>query len=335
MRHLTRRSERIALASPTKIRSMSLNEYTRPLRLCGAMLSLLLLAFASAGAQETYEVVANVTVSSNTLDPDLQDEVSGFAAELERYINQTQWYGDGWKGTPVDLTISVMFKSGSPDGIFEANLLVVSQRDIHQSPEGSPMMRIMDEKLSFRYARNQSLQQNPGIYDPITSPIDFYVYVALGLDLDTYGYLGGSDMYEKALQIARRGELETSAGRAAGWSTDDGAGAFSRQNLIKELTNTRFQPIRKFFLDYHYNGLDRLKEFPDVARDSMNIYINDLMRIKDNLVASSTLIRVINDTKHQEFAKVFRGYEDPTIWDRLLFIDPSHSTIYEEGKNGR
>ena len=278
------------------------------------------------------EVESTVTINSERLSLALREEVAGFADELERYVNETRWVGDSWEGEPIRLDFTVAFSSGNDEGDFRASLAIVSQRDIHRSDRYSPLMRVLDEKWSFVYVRNQQFQQNAVGYNAITSVIDFYVYTALGLDLDTYGYLGGTEMFERALQIARRGELETSAGRADGWSANDPTGSFSRQNLIRELTTPRFEPLRKFMLNYHYNGLDRLDEHRDAALDSLEVYVTDLMQVKNNLVSSSTMIRIINDSKHLEFAEVFTGYGDGTIWDKLLFIDPTHQSVYEEAR---
>ena len=284
---------------------------------------------------EAQEVRATVVVDAQQMPVDRQEEVAGLAAELERYVNTTQWYGDGWAGKPLDVTISIGFTEPVGDRGYRAQLVFVSQRDIYRSATASPIMRILDDGWTFTYTRNQTLQQNTATYDQITSVIDFYVYIAIGLDLDTYGYLAGDQLFERAASIARRGELETSAGRAIGWGRDGGTGGFSRYNVINELTNTRYHPIRRFLLNYHYNGLDRLNEYPERALDSLSSYIDNLVAVKDRLVSSSTLIRMINDAKHIEFAGTFEGYDDRTIWAKLLYLDPTHQSVYEAARDGR
>lgn len=293
---------------------------------------LMLLLVASTASGQAIRATVNVDVTR--LPVDIQEELAGFGPELERYIATTRWVDD-WDQEPVNISLTVGFSEVLGEGSYVAQLVFVSQRDVHRSPSISPIMRILDDGWSFRYMRNQQMQQNTATYDAITSVIDFYVSIAIGLDLDTYGYLGGAEMYERAASIARRGELETSAGRTFGWDRDVAGGGFSRYNLINELTNARYFPIRRFLLNYHYNGIDRLSEYPDRARDSIVTYISDLVRIKDNLVSSSTLIRMINDAKHLEFATTFRGYHDPSIWARLLYLDPTHQSVYENARDGR
>lgn len=304
--------------------------FLRTALLCAAVFFAFLIAAAPSAVAD--EVEAIVSVNSERLPIKLREEVAGFAAEFERYVNETRWVGDGWQGAPIQLNVTVAFTQGNDDGQFRASIAIVSQRDIYLSDRYSPTMRIIDEKWTFKYVRNQQFRQDPVGYDQVTGLIDFYVNIAIGLDLDTYGYLGGKEQYERAMQIARQGELAVSAD---GWSVDEPIGSFSRQNFIRELTNIRFYPLRKFLLDYHYNGLDKRAEYPERALDSLAKYVTDLVKIKDNLVSSSTLVRVINDTKHLEFAEIFTGYKDRTIWEKLLYLDPTHQSVYEEARNKR
>ncbi len=299
------------------------------------VLAFLLLCILAPARSDAQVIRASVSVDASRLPVDVQEELAGFGPELERYLMTTRWIDGEWEQEPVDVTVSIGFTESPSDDSYVAQLFFISQRDIFRSPDPSALMRILDESWTFRYSRNQQLQQNTATYDEITSLLDFYVYIALGLDFDTYGYLGGTPMYDKAAAIARRGELETSAGRTIGWDRDASTGGFSRYNLINELTNARYFPIRRFLLDYHYNGLDRLSEYPDRARDSISSYIDDLVLIKDNLVAASTLIRMINDAKHLEFASTFTGWRDPSIWARFLYLDPTHQSVYERARDGR
>lgn len=300
------------------------------------LLTVLVGGLLVATKSSAQEVRATVVVDALQLPVDKQEEVAGLEVELERYVNGMQWYGDGWAGKPIDVTISIGFTESVGERGYRAQLVFVSQRDIFQSASASPIMRILDDGWTFSYTRNQTLQQNTATYDDITSVIDFYVYIALGLDLDTYGFLAGDQLYERAATISRRGELETSAGRTIGWGRDAvGGGGFSRYNLINELTNTRYQPIRRFLLNYHYNGLDRLAAYPERALDSLSSYIDNFVQVKDRLVSASTLIRIINDAKHIEFAGTFKGYSDKSIWAKLLYLDPTHQSVYESARDSR
>lgn len=278
------------------------------------------------------EVAASVTVSYDRLSLQGQSEVAGFAEEMKRYIESMRWTSHDWEGDKISMNFNVVFTGESGDGAYGATLIVGSQRSIGRSDKQSAMMKILDNAWNFHYVRNQPFIQDPTRYDDLTGLIDFYVFVAIGLDFDSYSPNGGTAMYEQARLIAQRAQVVNSV---AGWGTDAAPGSYSRMNFIKELTNLRYEPIRKFIYNYHYNGLDLLSENRNAALDSLSSCISDLVQAVDRLVEPSTIVRVLNDTKNLEYAELFRDYTDPEglIWRKLVYLDPSHKQVYDAARD--
>lgn len=303
-----------------------MKQSTRALSL--AILTLLLVPIAG----RAQEIEATVTVNSDRLSPAGREEVAGFADEMLRYINSTRFTTDQWDGEKVRMNFNVVFVGEGGGGRFDVNLMAGSQRSIFKAESVSPMLKVFDENWSFRYVRNQPLQQAPGSFDEVTSVIDFYVYLALGLDLDSYDYQGGSRMFEKAREIAQRASMAD----AKGWSLDYKPGRFSRYGLVRELTDIRYLPIRKFIYDYHYAGLDLAAEGGrEAAIDSIDSHLSKLVVALDKLVEPSTTMRVLADAKNVEFSELFAGYKDPQVWRKLMFIDPGHQMVYEKARDRR
>jgi hypothetical protein len=275
------------------------------------------------------EIDATVTVNDDRLPLAARQEVVGFADEMQRYINTTRWTADEWEGEKVKVNINVVFDNVEGN-VYTARILFGSQRNVNKSTNLSPMMKVLDEQWEFRYVRNQPFQQEPTRYDEVTGLIDFYIYIALGLDFDSYAYGGGNPMYERAAQIAQRAQIRQDLN---GWGTHETPGSYSRYGLIQELTDLRFLPIRRFIFDYHYNGLDLLADNRSAGLDSISTHLTSLVKAKDKLVQSSTLIRVLNDAKNIEYAELFAGSgADNIVWRKLLYIDPGHQSVYEEAR---
>jgi hypothetical protein len=296
----------------------------RVARTLAVLLGLGALTLAPLRAQE---VDATVAVNVDQLPSSLQQEVAGFGEELSRYINTTRWTDLDWSGDKVKMNINVVFTEGSSEGDFSAKILVGSQRSVYKSDNLSPMIKVLDDGWLFHYVRNQPFQHDPTRYDDLTGLIDFYVYLAIGMDLDSYAEFGGSSMYDKAWTLAQRAQL-LQGDAAKAWTTQATPGSWSRYGFVKELTDIRFQPIRRYIYDYHYNGLDLLAKDRASALDSINGYLSDLVRAIDKLVQPSTIVRVLNDAKNTEYAGLFIGYHDPVVWRKLLYIDPGHQSIY-------
>jgi hypothetical protein len=285
----------------------------------------LLLTSAAARAQE---VEATVTVNADQLPASLRDEVAGFADDMKRYIDDMRWTDYDWDGLKVRMNFNVVF-TGYNDGNLNAKLLVGSQRTIDKSEGTSPMMKVLDENWAFPYSRNQPFQRDYNRYEELTGLIDFYVYIALGLDLDSYNQFGGTPMHVKAREISQRAITRSSGGP---WSTQVQSGVFSRIGLVRELTDIRYNAVRQFVYDYHFNGLDLLGTNRAAALDSVNKHLSALVIAKNKLVEGSTLLRVLTDAKHVELSELFVGFADETVWRKLSYLDPGHATIYDAAR---
>jgi len=297
----------------------------QPIKAAAAILALAPLPLCSQ------EIEAIVSVGYDRLSLNGQGEVAGFADELKRYVESIRWTDQEWEGERILMNFNVVFTGEGGNGSYTATLIVGSQRTINGSEKRTPMMKILDNAWSFQYVRNQPFIQDPTRYDELTGIIDFYTCIAIGLDLDSYSPKGGTTLYEKALAVARRAQVVSNI---PGWSTDGTPGAFTRDNFIKELTTLRFDPLRMFIYNYHYNGLDLLARDGPRALDSINEHLSDLVRAVDKLVQPSTIVRVLNDTKHLEYAELFRDYNDPEglVWRKLLYLDPSHKQVYDAAR---
>lgn len=294
--------------------------------LIGFFLATLVWGWPQAAAQE---IESSVSINVDQIPSADQEELSGFADEMKRYIDEMKWTGEDWSGEKVAMNISVVVTGGG-NGYYTAKFLVGSQRKVDGSGNLTPMMKVLDEYWEFRYSRNQPFQHDPTSYDHLSGPIDFYAYVALGLELDSRTLYGGNAMYERASELAQRAQLRSDS---KGWTTQAVTGSYSRVGFIRELTNARFAPLRAYIFNYHKNGLDLLASNRAAGIDSINNHLTSLVFAIDKLVESSTIVRVLNDTKYREYAELFAGSRDAMVWRKLMFIDPIHQAIYEEAKN--
>ncbi|MBC8143996.1 MAG: DUF4835 family protein [bacterium] len=275
------------------------------------------------------EIEATVAVNSDQLSSLLREEVAGFADDMKRYVDDMRWTDYQWDGEKIKMNFNVVF-TGYENGELKAKLLVGSQRAIEKSEGGSPMMKVFDESWTFPYSRNQPFQRDYNRYDELTGLIDFYVYVAIGLDLDSYELYRGVPMHAKAREVMQRAQSRSSGGA---WTTQVQSGVYSRYGLVKELTDIRYNPFRQFIYNYHYNGLDLLAKNRAVALDSVDTFLTELVVTKNKIVEGSTLLRVLTDAKHVEWSELFAGYADETVWRKLTYLDPSHTTVYEAARN--
>lgn len=292
-----------------------------------ARLLLVLIVFSPAAIAQ--ELDCEVTVNYESIPTSHRDFLAEFADEIREYMNEQRWTDDEFGDTRIQCTLDIFFLSVSGENHYSARAFVGSQRPIYGTDRSSGVVRILDKQWNFRYTENQPMYHDVFKFDPLASFLDFYGYVILGYDYDTYENMAGTPFYQKALDILRLGQSGTGS---RGWERGS-SGAYNRAVLIDELLSAKFQLFREGLLRYHYEGLDLLKSDPDQARKNIARVMEDLVKVRKQLNERSLALKIFFDTKYQEIAEVLVGYSDKSLFDRLGEIDPTHESTYQEYKD--
>lgn len=273
------------------------------------------------------ELDANVTVNYENLPVAAKDRLINFATQIRDYLSNNKFTRQNWEGDKIKCNFNIFFTGASDELTYTAQLVISSQRVIEGTPRSSLMLSIMDNTWQFKYERNQAMYFNQTDFDPLTSLLDYYAYIIIGFDLDSYYRLGGTEFFSKALDIAVKG---ASSQFPDGWQSK--STAYNRRGLVENLVNAKFQQLRQDIFDYHYNGLD-LYHSPKTkaqAQESMVKLIRNLEKVRSQLDPRSVLLKVFFDAKAGEFVEYLKDYKDKEIFNILKRIDPSHISKYDE-----
>jgi hypothetical protein len=274
------------------------------------------------------ELDCTVTVNYEQLDNASKDKVVNFANDIQNYLNTTKFSGSDWNWEKIKCSLNIFFTSASEDVNFAAQVVISSQRKIEGTNKYTLMLTIMDNLWKFKYEPNQALYFNPTIFDPLTSFLDYYAYIILGFDADSYEPLSGSTYFQKAYDIAILG---TTTKYSEGYQLS--STSYNKRGLVENLLNAQYQTFRHDFYNYHYNGLDIFAKKPDKAVSNMANLIKNLFDIKDKIDRRSPLLKVFFDSKYNEIIEYMKKYPDQSIFEKLKSIDPAHVTKYNEAIN--
>ena len=273
------------------------------------------------------ELDATVTINVEQLDTSSRGRLDNFKTQMQDYLNNTKFTKQPWQGEKIKCSFTVFFVGSPDETTYSAQMVVTSLRPIYATRLSSLMLNIMDSNWQFVYQRNQSMYFNQKDFDPLTSFLDFYAYIIIGFDGDSFDKMGGTDCFQKALEICVKGG---SSAFSKGWLTE--STVYNRRVLVDNLLNTKYQQFRADYFDYHYNGIDLLH----VENQTQNGYYNmiklvkDIERARDDLDPRSVLLKVFFDAKAGEFAENFKGYPDKSVLTLLKKIDPPHTSKYDE-----
>ncbi len=275
------------------------------------------------------ELNCEVTVNLEKIPSAVRDNLRNFADDVRRYMNDTRWTNEDFAGDKIKCTINIFFQNGTPEGRYTAQAFIGSQRPVYigneKSDKASPIVRILDDRWEFNYVPNQRMVQDEFQFDPLTDFLDFYAYLIIGLDVETYSELAGTRYFQKAINICTQ-----ASATAFGKDWQVAGAAYSRYGIVEELLNPKTQPFRFSFFSYHFDGIDLLATEPAKGLETMLNAIEAIGDLRQKQNPRSIVIKAFFDAKYLEIAEAFQRFPDRNVYRRLSAADPAHQSTYEE-----
>jgi hypothetical protein len=289
----------------------------------------LVLVFVSSSIVRSQELNCQVTVNTDNITSADRDYLRGFKSDIERYLNSTHFTDANLYGEKISVYMNIFFTQVTGPNRYRAEVVIGSTRPKYVGNDVSDsvtqVLRLKDSQWEFPYVPNQRIYFDEYSFDPLTDFLDFYAFVIIGFDLDTYKALDGAPIFQKALNTAT-GAL--SSPFSADWQSTSG---YSRNGLAQELTNPRNEPILQAYFTYHFNGIDMLATDSRTALDNILGAIESIYRVRQQN-AMSLMTKIFFDAKAKEIAKIFQSYPDISVFDKLATYDPEHRTDYMDAK---
>ena len=271
------------------------------------------------------QLECGVSVNYESVSTTHKDLLANFGTDIQSYLNNYPWGPDS--DIKVKCNMSIFIQSVIGENRYSAQVIIVSQRERLGSKENTAMVRLKDDQWEFSYVQNRPLNHNPSDFNELTSFLDFYAFLILGYDYDSYEPLGGTDWFRKASDVANLGR---SRGQQ-GWQGS--TGTYSRTQLIDDILNPTLAPVRHAGYEYHFAGLDSLVLNPAQAQKRILMALERIGEARKKSDPRNLAMRVFFDAKHLEIAELFKDYPDPTIYKKLGQIDPMHISTYEGFKH--
>lgn len=299
--------------------------FCRSFRILTSLVFAAAIGLGSPSTAAAQEFNCSVTLDYSSLSGSDFTFLGDLKDRMEEYINQRTWTDDRFLETErIECSIQVVVEESISLTSFRSRLIIALRRPIYNTSQYSTVVRFNDSDWQFNYAQGQPLVFDLERYDPLTSVLDFYAYVMLGYDYDTFDERGGTEFFQVARRIGERAQSQS----APGWSQiGDDRG---RMNLITQILDPRFQALRTAYFDYHFGGLDHFVTQSETARSTVFSVLEQLDELFDQ-VNRQFVIDLFFSAKSSELASVFRGSpESMAAYDLLSQLDPAHMSDYQE-----
>ncbi len=276
----------------------------------------------SARAQEFN---CQVTVNYQQLSGSEYSFLKELEEKVELYLNEQSFTKDRYQDYErINCQMTIIFEEALTLTSFSARMVLSTSRPIYGVPQVTTILQINDSSWQFNFSQGTPLIFDIERFDHLTSVIDFYAYIMLGYDYDTFEEYGGTPHFERARRVA---ELAESQG-AIGWQ-DLGANR-GRSDLVDQVLDPRFRSLRKAYYDFHFSGLDIFVDETESAQENVLEALKNLDELYDS-VSRQYVLDIFFTTKADEIAAIFEESQlSSEAFNLLSRIDPANLSKYEK-----
>lgn len=277
------------------------------------------------------EFNCEVTLNHRQISGSSYDYVSELKTDLENYLNTYRWTNDRYEPHErIMCNIQVVLTGVDSNFNYNAEVVFTMRRPIYNTNQQSLTLVLSDTNWRFHYPRNKNLVHDDMQFDDLASFIDFYAYIMLGFDYDSFSELGGTAFFNLAQNVF---DLGQNSG-VPGWGRSIGAQR-NRFGLITDLSNPAYEDLRRAIYRYHRLGLDQFTLDEDIARTQV---MNALEMLRNNkrVTSNNYLFDIFFSSKYTEIVALFRDSDVETrleAYNLLRDVDPAHSSEYERLQN--
>ena len=261
---------------------------------------LLFAAFATLFMSQAAELQCKVTVTTDRLGATDDDYFTRLEETISRYLNDNRFTNTTFApGERISCNFLLEVTDFDSDRV-KGRLSVQSTRPVYGSSYMTTMLNFRDNDISFDYSRGESLDFRPADNDSeLASILDFYAYLILGLDFNSFSPSGGNQYLSTAETIA----TGRSSSGSQGWdrfSTSD-----NRGSLINSITSPAVAGnIASLIYTYHRLGLDRMSISMPKAVQSVNQAVATLPSIMQ-AAPMSVFLKLFGETKLDELQGIY------------------------------
>ncbi len=266
-------------------------------------LTVLAAVFTAAGVL-AQELDCKVEVNTDQLSDTREEIFTELQQTVSDYMNHTRFTDTKFAvneriGCRLFLTVT-----GYNDGVVSGELQVQSVRPVFNSSYNSTLLNIKDEHIAFPFRPADRLTfSETTVESNLTALLDFYAYLILALDFDSFSPRGGQPYVERMASIVQQAQ----ASGSSGWRMfDDNR---NRAAIAEALSAAAPAALRDMSYEYHRNGLDVMSLSPDKGRDAITSSLATLSKVNE-MAPFSVALTMFHDSKLDELINVYsRGAE--------------------------
>ena len=289
---------------------------------------LALLAVLGIHAQE---LQVKVSVNHSQIQGTDASVFDNLQQTIEQFMNERAWTNLQFQKNEriqcnLNLTVNKYLRD---ENRFECTALIQANRPVYNAAYTTTLYNNRDANFNFVFQQFDQLNfAEENIDNQLTALLAYYAMLLIGLDLDSFSPMGGTDVLQRCLVLVNNAQ---NLGFPGWKSFEDNRNRFA---IINDYMDEGMKPFRQLQYDYYRKGLDEMANNAERGRSEISTALeNDLQKAHQDKPLS-LLPQIWTDYKKDELASIYKGKgtqkEKQRIYDLLMAMNASQNNTWEK-----
>lgn len=292
---------------------------------------LLLIYFTVTTSVAAQELNCKVEINTDQVEGTNKQVFTTLQEAMNDYMNTNVFTNNQFSANEkIDCRLFFTVKEYN-DGKITGDLQVQSSRPVYNSTYTTTILNFKDTKIDFNYMENEPLIFTlDHMESQVTAILNFYAYLILALDYDSFSPRGGEPYFERLKTIVQQAQSSGESGWKAFEDTKN------RSAVLSAFTDQSTQSLRDLLYNYHRKGLDEMSVSPDKGRAKITETL-DVIKEVYSKAPMSVGLSMFKDAKLDELVNVYSkatSEERNKVYNILQDVYPTEQERLNKIKNG-
>lgn len=295
------------------------------------LIAIALLLLLPAPDVHSQELEAKININHSKVQGTDASVFDNLKQTLEQFVNERQWTALQFqKNERITCNFNITVdKYVQAENRFECTATIQANRPVFNAAYTTTIYNNTDKNFQFSFAQFDQLNFNDETVDnQLTALFAYYAYLIIGINLDTFSPLGGTDVLQRCMYLVNNAQ---DLGFPGWKSFEDSRNRFA---IINDYLDEAMKPFRQLQYDYYRQGLDEMAANVERGRTNVTTAIETQLKKCHEDKPMSMLPQLWTEYKREELANIYKGKgtqkEKQSVHDILFNINPSLTTAWNK-----
>lgn len=293
----------------------------------------LVLAVLSTAGTMAQELQAKININHQQVQGTDASVFENLQQTLEQFVNERQWTALQFQQNErIQCSFNItVTKYDASENKFTCTALIQANRPVYNASYTTTLYNNRDKNFDFEFTQFDQLNFNEEVIDnQLVALFAYYAYLIIGLDLDSFAPMGGTDVLQRCMYLVNNAQ---NLGFPGWKSFEDSRNRFA---IINDYLDEAMKPFRQLQYDYYRTGLDEMAQNVERGRTNITAALEAGLKKAHDDKPLSLLPQIWTDYKKDELSSIYKGKgtqkEKESVYDLLMSINASQNTTWEKLK---